>query len=783
MTGSVSSPASGRYPHLASAAVVSTYRLQLRGPASGQPFTFADAENLLDYLDDLGVTHVYLSPILTAVNGSTHGYDVTDPTTVFDELGGANGLARLSAAARSRGMGLVVDIVPNHLGVDAPAQNPWWWDVLRHGRDSAYAPYFDIDWGSDNGVDGKLALPVLGSDDDVADLTLDGDLLRLGDLTFPIAPGTGDGTGPQVHDRQHYRLIGWRRGLCGYRRFFAITSLAGLRQEDRGVFDASHAEVRRWCREGQVDGIRVDHPDGLSDPTGYLTWLREITGPQTWIVIEKILAVDEPLDPTLPVAGTTGYDALREIGGLLVDPTGEPALTALSDSAGTDYAAMPTLARELKAAAVTGTLASELRRLCRAIVRVTGGDHPQLPGAVAALISRIPVYRSDYVCLSSVMPTALAETIEAAPELAVPLEIVAAATSFDEPAVRLQQLCGAATAKSMEDCLFYRDERLVSLNEVGGEPTRFGVSAAEFHQRAADRARLWPSAMTTLSTHDTKRGEDVRARIGVLSQVPSLWAEFVGGWEQRAACPDPATGLFLWQNIFGVWPVNGTVTPELRRRLHGYAEKAIRESASHTSWNDPDEHFESAVHRWLDTVIEGDIAAELTGVVARLDPHARNDGLAQKLLQLTAPGVPDVYQGTELWEDSLVDPDNRGPVDYAARRVALTDLDHPKMRVTTAALRLRRRRPDTFLAGGYRPVLASGQASNHVVAFSRGDDVAVAVSRWTLQLEEIGWGDTELSLPTSRWTDVLTGRQWEHRVSAVELFGELPVALLERTDA
>ncbi|HEX9175157.1 MAG TPA: alpha-amylase family glycosyl hydrolase, partial [Mycobacterium sp.] len=245
MTGCASSPASGRYPHLASAAVVSTYRLQLRGPASGQPFTFADAENLLDYLDDLGVTHVYLSPILTAVNGSTHGYDVTDPTTVFDELGGANGLARLSAAARSRGMGLVVDIVPNHLGVDAPAQNPWWWDVLRHGRDSAYAPYFDIDWGSDNGVDGKLALPVLGSDDDVADLTLDGDLLRLGDLTFPIAPGTGDGTGPQVHDRQHYRLIGWRRGLCGYRRFFAITSLAGLRQEDRGVFDASHAEVRR----------------------------------------------------------------------------------------------------------------------------------------------------------------------------------------------------------------------------------------------------------------------------------------------------------------------------------------------------------------------------------------------------------------------------------------------------------------------------------------------------------------------------------------------------------
>ena len=353
--------------------------------------------------------------------------------------------------------------------------------------------------------------------------------------------------------------------------------------------------------------------------------------------------------------------------------------------------------------------------LCRAIVAATGADHPRLADAVAALVSRIPVYRSDYLCLSSVLPTALAETVAAAPELAEPLEIIAAAMAFDEPAVRLQQLCGAATAKSMEDCLFYRDARLVSLNEVGGEPERFGVSAAEFHQRAADRARLWPTAMTTLSTHDTKRGEDVRARIGVLSQVPSLWAEFVAGWEKRAPSPDLQTGLFLWQNIFGVWPVDGTVTAELRDRLHGYAEKAIREAATHTSWNEPDDDFESAVHHWLDTVIAGDIAAELTKLVARLDPHARNDALGQKLLQLTAPGVPDVYQGTELWEDSLVDPDNRRPVDYAARRAALAELAHPKMRVTAGALRLRRRRPDTFLAGGYTPLLASGHAHSHIV--------------------------------------------------------------------
>jgi (1->4)-alpha-D-glucan 1-alpha-D-glucosylmutase len=322
----------------------------------------------------------------------------------------------------------------------------------------------------------------------------------------------------------------------------------------------------------------------------------------------------------------------------------------------------------------------------------------------------------------------------------------------------------------------------VSLNEVGGEPERFGVSAAEFHQRAADRARLWPSAMTTLSTHDTKRGEDVRARIGVLSQVPSLWSEYVTGWEQRAPAPDPATGLFLWQNIFGVWPADGTVTSELRDRLHGYAEKAIREADVHTSWNEPNEEFESGVHSWIDTVVEGDIAAELTRLVARLDAHARNDALAQKLVQLTAPGVPDVYQGTELWEDSLVDPDNRRPVDYAERRSALEQFTHPKIRVTASALRLRRRRPEVFLTGGYAPLLATGQAREHLVAFTRGDSVAVAVSRWTARLDETGWGDTLLPLPDGQWTDVLTGKPWTGEVRAAELFGELSVALLERSD-
>jgi len=759
--------------------VLSTYRLQLRGESSGFAFTFADAENLLDYLDDLGVTHLYLSPVLTAARGSNHGYDVTDPTTVSAELGGPDGLARLSAAARERGMGLIIDIVPNHVGIEDPQQNPWWWDVLRNGRDSRYASFFDIDWDLDER--GRIVLPILGSDDDAAELKVDGDLLRLGDLALPIAPGTGGGTGPEVHDRQHYRLVGWRNGVCGHRRFFAITSLAGLRQEDPAVFVASHAEVARWFGEGLVDGVRIDHPDGLSDPCGYLTRLRELVGPDAWIVIEKILAVDEALEPTLPVGGTTGYDVLRQVGGVFVDPAGEGALTALVESAGVDYGAMPQLLAELKTRTATVMLASELARLRRAVAAAAGTDHPLLPEAVTALLTHIGVYRCDYPGLVALLPTALAETQAAAPQLGPALQVLAAAlTRGGEPATRLQQLCGAVTAKSVEDCLFYRDARLVSLNEVGGEPHRFGVGLAEFHHSAATRARLWPHTMTTLTTHDTKRGEDVRARIGVLSQVPSLWTEFLARWEVKAPSPDPATGRFLWQNVFGVWPVSGQVTGELRGRLHAYAEKAIREAAWHTSWNDPDAAFEDAVHRWLDTVLDGPVAGQLTELVTQLNSHAASDALGQKLLALTVPGIPDIYQGTELWDDSLVDPDNRRAVDFAARRAALTELHHPKIRVVTTALRVRRSRPDTFLRGDHVPVLADGEASDHVVAFRRGDDVLVAVTRWTVRLAEKGWGNTVVPLPEGTWTDALSGAVASGATSAAQLFSDLPVVLLER---
>ncbi|BBZ75805.1 putative maltooligosyl trehalose synthase [Mycolicibacterium anyangense] len=756
--------------------VLSTYRLQLR---SG--FTLADAEKIVDYLDDLGVTHVYLSPILTAAPGSEHGYDVTDPTTVSEELGGADGLARLAAAAKARGLGLVVDIVPNHVGVAHAEHNPWWWDVLRHGRESQYADFFDIDWSAD--PERRILLPVLGSDGDVADLEVHGEALRLGDLQFPIAPGTGGGSGAEVHGRQHYKLTGWRTNVCGYRRFFSITSLAGLRQEDPAVFDASHAEVARWFSEGLVDGVRIDHPDGLTDPSGYLVRLRELLGQTAWIVIEKILAVGEPLDPALPIDGTTGYDVLREVGGVFVDPSGEQALTELVDAAGFDYPNAATMVRELKVVAATDTLASELARVCRTMSAAAGTDHPRLADAVTALLTNIGVYRCDYQNLSPLLGAAIARTIAEHPDLADALEVVAAAlAASDEAGARFQQLCGAMTAKSVEDCYFYRDARLVSLNEVGGEPAHFGVSAAEFHRSAAVRSQLWPHTMTTLSTHDTKRGEDVRARIAVLSQVPSLWAQFLTRWEKTTPSPDALTGLFLWQNVFGVWPVDGEVTAELRERLHRYTEKAIREAGARTTWTAPDTDFEQAVHGWLDAVFDGPVAGELTELAAQLAPHAHNDALGQKLLALTVPGVPDVYQGTEVWEDSLVDPDNRRLVDYTARRAELERGTHPKIRVVSAALRARRDRPATFLDGGYLPVLPSGSAAEHILAFRRGTDVLVAVARWTVRLDERGWGDTVLPLPEGTWRDRITGASWTGSAPATDVFAELPVALLERSD-
>ncbi|MFC7448882.1 malto-oligosyltrehalose synthase [Rhodococcus daqingensis] len=767
------------------AAITGTYRLQLRGDA----FTLDDARELADYLDDLGVSHLYLSPVLSAATGSTHGYDVTDPTTVSLQLGGRESLAALASELRERGMGLIVDLVPNHVGVADPRQNPWWWDVLRHGRTSEYASYFDIDWDQ-----GRIAIPVLGDD---AGLTVDRTgpepALAYHEHRYPIAPGTDGGDATAVHSRQAYKLVDWRSGRVGYRRFFTVNELAALRQEDPAVFEASHREVRSWMSDGLVDGVRIDHPDGLADPAGYLRRLRRLLGPDRWLVIEKILAPGEPLDPALPVDGTTGYDALGELTGVFLDPAGAQELTELHRRRTGDRGDTESLRRserELKREVLRGGLAPEVRRLVGVVRResTTDVDPDALTSAVVETLALIPHYRTDYGPTSGALREAIGVVSEEHPELAGALSALSAAVrSNGEAAARLQQVCGAAMAKAVEDRLFYRTARLISLQEVGGDPGRFGVSVAQFHLAQARRARDWPAAMTTLSTHDTKRGEDVRARIGVLSQAAGLWARRVGEWEALSPSPDPATGLFLWQTMFGVWPVVGGPDATVRDRLHAYAEKAVRESGVRTSWERVDAGFESRVCAWIDEVIDGPVAASMSDLVGRLAPHGRIDSLGQKLLQLAGPGIPDVYQGTELWEDSLVDPDNRRLVDFGVRRRLAAD-PRPvsavdavaKLLVTRSALRLRRERPSSFVGGSYAPVSAHGDAASHLVGFLRGEDVIAVATRHSLGLAERGWRGTSVTLPPGTWTDRLTGNVFTGEVRAADLLDRLPVALLAR---
>ncbi|WP_082392879.1 malto-oligosyltrehalose synthase [Nocardia arizonensis] len=785
-------------------AVRSTYRLQLRPDT----LTFADARTIAEYLQQLGISHLYLSPILTATHGSTHGYDVVDPTTVAAALGGPAGLKALSDEVRSRGMGLIVDLVPNHVGVADPRQNPWWWDVLRNGRESSFQHFFDIDWSSGNGAGGRLALPVLQNDNDPAALTVDRSgaepMLALHDLRFPIAPGTDGDNALRIHDRQHYRLVSWKAGVCTYRRFFAVSSLAAIRQEDPEVFEISHRELAAWCEHDLIDGVRIDHPDGLSDPSSYLARLRRVIGPQRLLLVEKILANREPLDATLPVDGTTGYDALAGLGGVLIDPEGEQVLTELSRrfaGHGSDRAWVGETEHRIKRAVAESILAPEVRRLVAAIKRdavADSFDTLALTNATIEVLAFMPVYRADYAPLAGMTGAVVAEVEKRNSELTVPLSVlVTALAAKGEAAVRFGQVCGAITAKAVEDTMFYQGARLVSLQEVGGNPARFGHSLNEFHLANTERAERWPATMTTLSTHDTKRGEDVRARIGVLSQAAGIWARSVESWLEQTPPPDGATALFLLQNMFGVWPADGrpaSSVPGLRERLHLFAEKAIREAGTRTSWEEPDAEFESTVHGWIDAVIDGPVGSELGDLVHDLAPHAWSDSLAQKLLQLCGPGVPDVYQGCELWEDSLVDPDNRRPVDFAARIGMLQSLTGTptldtsgaaKMWIVAYALWLRRERPDCFVGGNYLPLFALGDHADRLVAYARGragaaPEVIVAATRHSVGLVESGWGDTTLDLPAGNWTDRLTGQSFQGRATLSTLFGRLPVALLVR---
>ncbi|MGV9353567.1 malto-oligosyltrehalose synthase [Streptomyces misionensis] len=775
-----------------------TYRLQLQ-PA----FPFSAAAAAVPYLASLGVSHLHLSPVLEAVPGSTHGYDVVDHTRVRAELGGEEGLRALAGTAREHGLGLVLDIVPNHMAL-APRHNQALWEVLREGPRSPYARWFDIDWAAG---DGRVLLPVLGGPlgTQLEHLRVDGDVLRCHDHVLPLRAGTARLPLPELLDAQWYRPVWWRlaRTELNYRRFFSISELIGVRVEDPEVFEATHGKVLQLLAEGVVDGLRVDHPDGLADPDGYLARLHEATGGR-WTVVEKILADGEHLPPSWPVAGTTGYDALRQVDGLFTDPDGAAELLAEYR----DFAApqpdrggvWDATVRRAAYKVLTHELATETDRLTRVAARLCAASPDlalrdrapwALRTALEELLVRMRVYR-PYASGDA----ALAITGEAAEEARLAFVVPEEAAAVDivrrllveppgDPAApdhadrvelrtRFAQTASALRAKSVEDTAFYRYVPLLSATEVGGDPGRPGVSPREFHAYCARVQRDWPLTGTAVTTHDTKRSADVRAALAVLTECPSRWAELVAEVTRRQeGVPDGQLAWAAWQTVFGLGPAE-------EERVREALLKHVREAGMYTSWTEREAPYEEAVAAFVAAGPCGPPGDRVAAFRKALEPHIRANVLGTALVHLTMPGVPDVYQGAEGEYRALVDPDNRRPAAFPPVSPG------EKNALTTAALRLRARRPDAFgPAASHTPLPAEGPAAEHCTAFTRSGEVITAVTRLSLRLAESGgWRDTLLPLPPGRWTDVLhPEREFTGRVRAADLFAPLPVALLERSTA
>ena len=772
------------------AAPTSTYRLQLR-----KEFGFDAAAAVVPYLARLGVSHVYCSPILQATAGSAHGYDVVDHTRLSDDLGGEQAWRRFVSACREHGLGVVVDVVPNHMAVPTPERlNAALWDVLKHGRQSSYAEWFDIDWDAG---EGKLLMPVLGRP--LGECLRDGEItidasagvVRYFDHEFPLAPGT------DKLDAQHYRLAHWQvaNEELNYRRFFDVTTLIGVRVERPEVFDATHELLLRLVRDGDIDGLRIDHPDGLADPGGYLARLRDATN-GAWTLVEKILEGEEILPADWACAGTTGYDAIAALTGVLTDPAGERPLTEVySRFAGRDESFAATVEAG-KRLAVQRLFPAEVDRLLRDLEPtrrddIDGADLTArgLREALVELLVQFGVYRAyaddpagreqidrAVIAAQDRLPSRRAELRW----LRSVLEGEAGGNAAAGFRTRFEQTTGPATAKGVEDTAFYRYHRLVALNEVGGDPGEFGRSIEGWHEFCGRIARDWPTTMTTLSTHDTKRSEDVRARLLTLAELPAEWEAAVTSWRERLGGVDPNADYLFWQTVVGADPID-------EQRLASYLEKATREAKERTTWTEPDEAFETGLRNLVARLYadKGLLAEIGAWVQAHLEQPGRCNSLAQKLLQLTMPGVPDVYQGQEMPDFSLVDPDNRRPVDYDARARALDAIESAdvKLRLTATTLRLRRDRPGLFNEGPYMPMHATGAAASHAVAFRRGDDAITVVTRLPVGLSKRGgWGDTTIELPTGSWRNVLTDtRVTDGRLAT--LLEQLPVALLVREDA
>ncbi|MFE7270238.1 malto-oligosyltrehalose synthase [Streptomyces sp. NPDC057623] len=769
-----------------------TYRLQL------QPsFPFEAAAAAVPYLASLGVSHLHLSPVLEAVPGSGHGYDVVDHARVREELGGEEGLRALARTAREHGLGLVMDIVPNHMAM-APRHNRALWEVLREGPESPYARWFDIDWEAQGG---RMLLPVLGRPlgEELGHLEVDGDVLRYYDHVFPLREGTAELPLTRLLDAQWYRPAWWRlaRTELNYRRFFSISELIGLRVEDPEVFEATHAKILQLLHEGVVDGLRVDHPDGLADPDAYLRRLNEATGGR-WTVVEKILADGEHLPASWPVAGTTGYDALRHVDGLFTDPAGFGELlgqyrrfAAPQTDRGGDWGAT---VRRAAYKVLTHELATEVDRLTRVASRLCArSPEPALRDrapwalrtALQELLVRLEVYRpyasGDAARVVTEEAAAEARLAFVVPEEAGAVDVVrdlVLGRAGDGPEqvefrTRFAQTASALRAKSVEDTAFYRHVPLLSATEVGGNPGSPAISPDEFHAYCARVQRDWPGTGTVASTHDTKRSADVRAALAVLTECPQRWADVLTEVTRDGeGVPDAQLAWAAWQTVFGLGEAD---VDRVREALL----KHVREAGLFTSWTEQEPPYEEAVAAFVAAGPCGAPGERVAAFRSRLEPHIRANVLGTALVQLTMPGVPDVYQGTEGEYRALVDPDNR--------RVVRFPPEDPgdKGAVTAAALRLRGRRPEVFGdAASYAPLPARGPADAHCVAFVRSAQVVTAVTRLSLRLARSGgWRDTLLPLPPGRWADVLAPeREFTGHARVAELFERLPVALLERVD-
>src|SRR5487761_1157208 len=682
-----------------------TYRLQL-----SKAFPFEAAATCVEYMSLLGVSHVYCSPILQAGPGSSHGYDVVDPGRISDELGGETGFRRWTTVLGEHELKLLMDVVPNHMST-AGRGNPWWWDILRNGKSSPYAGYFDIDWDpAMSSLKGKVLLGVLrdryGRELEAGRLTLDGHgddvVVRYHDLEFPISRESLAGLDIEsvgedldaldaLLQKQHYRLVQRRTAQeeLNYRRFFTVDTLVGLHVELEQVLNDSHRIVFKLLADRSVAGLRFDHIDGLRDPEAYLSNMRAAF-PHAYMVVEKVLAYDEHLPSTFPVQGTTGYDFIAHVDGLFVDSQNEEAMTAVYHEFTGELQPFSEVAQRSKQEMMVIDLAPDLERLTTLLV----------------FVGELLLMEHE-------------------------------GTAEREFAGRFQQFTPAVMAKGVEDTAFFRYHRLVSLNEVGGDPGQFGRPVEAFHAYCLRIASQWPATMLTLSTHDTKRTADVRARLDLLSEIPAEWGEAVRGWAKHNVQhrshggPDRNIEYLMYQTLVGAWPLDA-------ERLTQFLLKAARESKVHTSWIDPVAAYEDALSQFADAVMaDAEFRGDLQTFMERsqLVALGRTASLAQTTLLLTCPGVPDLYQGAEIWDLSLVDPDNRRPVDYAYRQrllaevrdaapaavLARMDDGAPKIWLIARLLEQRRRRPELFESSRYVPLIAVGGKARHVVSFVRDD--------------------------------------------------------------